>query len=438
MAGASVDARVTHQAFARAETIAVGSELLALGRVDTNSAVIADHLASLGIDVVARSVVGDNVAHLELAVTTALRRADVVFLTGGLGPTEDDLTRQAVAAALGRGMSEDPVQLARIAERFIRRNLPMPHVNRRQALLVDGAVRLDNPFGTAPGQWIDLGPQAIALLPGPPREMIPMLEGLMAGALGARAGSERTHSRGLKVAGRSESAVEAALQPLYPGWRSASPPIDLTILAAAGRIELHVFTRTADEAAAAAVLTRAIDEAVAVLGPSVYTTRGETLEELAGQLLVEAGWRVSVAESCTGGLLGARLTEVPGSSAWVDGGVIVYSNALKTTLAGVPAPLIAEHGAVSEAAALALAAGVRERCGTQVGIGITGIAGPDGGTEAKPVGTVFIAVHTPDVVACRQARFVGDRDIVRIQSVSAALDMLRLALSGQDPVGMPR
>lgn len=421
--------------FARAETIAVGSELLALGRVDTNSPAITARLATLGIDTVARSVVGDHLGHLELAVRTALQRADVVVLTGGLGPTDDDLTRQAVASAIGRGTHEDAVQLERITERFRSRNLPMPDINRRQAQLIDGAVRLDNPNGTAPGQWIAVGDQAIALLPGPPREMAPMLEALVAGPLAARTGAVRTHTRGLKVAGRSESSVEATLQPIYAEWRVASPPIDATILAALGRIELHLFTRSADERAAAAALDAAIDRAAAALGPSVYTTRDEGLEELAGRLLREHGWRVAVAESCTGGLLGARLTDVPGSSAWVDGGVITYSNALKTVLADVPAALIAAHGAVSEPVARAMASGVRVRCATQVGIGITGVAGPDGGTEAKPVGTVFIAVHTPEVAACRHARFVGGRDVVRQQSVSSALDMLRLALTGQDPLG---
>ncbi|WP_157899496.1 competence/damage-inducible protein A [Luteitalea pratensis] len=424
--------------FARAETIAVGSEMLALGRVDTNSGVIADRLATLGIDVIARSVVSDHLGHVEIAVRTALQRADVVLITGGLGPTDDDLTRQAVAAAIGREMHEDAEQMARITERFAKRALAMPEINRRQAMVIDGAVRLDNPNGTAPGQWIDLGPQAIALLPGPPREMTPMLDRLVAGVLGARAGEQRTYSRGLKVAGRSESSVEATLQPLYATWRAAALPVEATILALLGRIELHLFVRTADPAAAAAALSRAIAEAATALGPSVYTTTDESLEDLAGHLLRAAGWRVSVAESCTGGLLSARLTDVPGSSAWVDGGVITYSNALKTVLADVPAALIAEHGAVSEPVALALAAGVRDRCGTQVGVGITGIAGPDGGTDAKPVGTVFIALHTPSIVACRHAHFVGDRVVVRHQSVSAALDMLRLALTGHDPVGLAR
>jgi nicotinamide-nucleotide amidase len=268
--------------------------------------------------------------------------------------------------------------------------------------------------------------------------MGPMLEGLVEGPLATRVGRARTRSRGLKVAGRSESAVESTLQPLYAEWRAQDPPIDATILAALGRIELHLFVRGEDEASAVTALETAIGAAADALGPAVYTTRDESLEELAGRLLREAGWRVAVAESCTGGMLGARITDVPGSSAWLDGGLITYSNALKTALAGVPAALIAEHGAVSEPVARALAAGARARCGTEVGIGITGIAGPDGGTEAKPVGTVFIAIETPRLAACRQARFVGDRAVVRQQSVSAALDMLRLALTGLDPIGEAR
>ncbi|HTU99413.1 MAG TPA: competence/damage-inducible protein A [Luteitalea sp.] len=422
----------------RAEIIAVGSELLALGRVDTNSGAITDRLATLGIDVVARSIVGDQLPHLELAVRTALQRADLVVLTGGLGPTDDDLTRQAVADALGRGMQEDPAITARIAERFAKRNIPMPEINRRQAMVIDGGLRLDNPNGTAPGQWIEVGSQVVTLLPGPPREMHPMLDALVQGPLGERSPRARTHRRSLRVAGRSESAVEATLQPLYARWRAADPPIEVTILAALGRIELHLFARSEVAAAAAVVLDAAVDEAAEALGAAVYTMADEGLEEVAGRLLRERGWRVATAESCTGGLLTSRLTDVAGSSAWVEGGVVPYSNALKTSLLGVPADLIASHGAVSDPVARALAAGARRSCGAEVGIGITGIAGPDGGSEAKPVGTVFVAIETPDVGACRVARFVGDRAVVRQQSVSAALDMIRLALTGQDPVGAAR
>ena len=429
---------MTAAPFARAEIIAVGSELLALGRVDTNSGVIAGRVAQLGIDVVARSIIGDDAGHLELAIRTALQRADLIVITGGLGPTVDDVTREAVASALSRGLAEDPEQTARIADRFARRGLVMPDVNRRQAMLIDGAVRLDNPNGTAPGQWIDVGAQTIVLLPGPPREMVPMLEVLAGGPLGARAGRARTYRRGVKVVGRSESAVESALQPLYATWRSSAPPIDATILAARGRIDVHLFARSDDNAVASTALQAAVEQATAALGTAVYTTADESLEEVAGRLLLEKGWRVGVAESCTGGLLGSRLTDIAGSSAWVQGGLIVYSNDLKVALARVPATVIEEHGAVSEPVARALAAGARRACDSEVGIGITGIAGPGGGSEAKPVGTVFIAIDTPDVQACRHARFLGDREFVRQLSVSSALDMMRLALTAQDPAGTPR
>lgn len=429
---------MTPAPFARAEIIAVGSEMLALGRVDTNSGVIAGRLATLGIDLVARSVVGDQSTHLEIALRTALQRADVVLITGGLGPTDDDLTRQATAQALGRGMTEDAGQVARMMDRFAKRGIPMPEINRRQAMVIDGAVRLDNLNGTAPGQWIDLGAQAVALLPGPPREMVPMLDALVTGPLGARSGRARTYRRGLCVAGRSESAVEATLLPLYERWRALAPPLDVTILAALGRIELHLFARSDDAERASVVLDAAIAEAAGVLGTAVYSTADETLEEVAGRLLRERGWRVAVAESCTGGLLGTRLTDVPGSSSWFEGGVIVYSNALKTSLAGVSPESMARHGAVSEPVALALAAGARRAGGTEVGLGITGVAGPDGGSEDKPVGTVYIAIDTPEGAGCRRARFVGDRGVVRQQSVSAALDMIRLALTGHDPAELPR
>ena len=371
---------MTPAPFARAGIIAVGSEMLALGRVDTNSGVIAGRLATLGIDLVARSVVGDQSTHLEIALRTALQRADVVLVTGGLGPTDDDLTRQATAQALGRGMTEDAGQVARMMDRFAKRGIPMPEINRRQAMVIDGAVRLDNLNGTAPGQWIDL----------------------------------------------------------YERWRALAPPLDVTILAALGRIELHLFARSDDAERASVVLDAAIAEAAGVLGTAVYSTADETLEEVAGRLLRERGWRVAVAESCTGGLLGTRLTDVPGSSSWFEGGVIVYSNALKTSLAGVSPESMARHGAVSEPVALALAAGARRAGGTEVGLGITGVAGPDGGSEDKPVGTVYIAIDTPEGAGCRRARFVGDRGVVRQQSVSAALDMIRLALTGHDPAELPR
>ncbi len=414
----------------RAEIIAVGSELIALARIDTNSRHITRRLAEVGIEVVATSIVRDHRGNVTTALRTALSRADLVVVTGGLGPTEDDLTREGLADALGRGMHEDPGQLARIAERFARRGLEMPENNRRQAMIIDGAVRLDNAYGTAPGQWVDLGAQAVLLLPGPPREMTPILEHVIATHLAGRTPDLRTFRRIVRVVGRSESLVEATMEPLYAAWREGGVPIEATILAAYGRIDLHLFTRATDPAAAATVLDQAVGQAARALGDAVYATDDRDLEAVVGAALAARGWRVAVAESCTGGMLGWRLTAVPGSSAWVEGGVVTYSNALKQSLADVPGELIAAHGAVSEEVARALATGVRRRTGAEVGASITGIAGPEGGTEAKPVGTVYLAVETPRGAMCRHARFVGDRAIIRQQATAAALDLLRRAVLG--------
>lgn len=424
---------MTQPAFARAEVVAVGSEMLALGRVDTNSARIAERLAPLGIDVVARSIVGDRQADLVATLRTALGRADLVVVTGGLGPTDDDLTRAAAAEALGVGTYEDAQQLDRIAQRFATRGIEMPDLNRRQAQILDGAIRLDNAYGTAPGQWIAYGAQAVLLLPGPPREMIPMLEAVAVSHIAPRAGAQRTYRRIVRVVGRSESLVETAMQPLYAEWQQATHPVDATILAAFGRIDVHLFVRAIDEAEAASVLDPAVASAADVLGSCVYATSERHLEDVVGEQLMARSWQVATAESCTGGMLGSRLTSVAGSSAWVAGGVVAYSNALKTTLLDVPDALIAEHGAVSESVARAMASNVRARTGAQVGVSITGVAGPAGGSDAKPVGTVFIAVETPEASACRHARFVGDRTVVRQHSTTAALDMLRLATIPHDP-----
>lgn len=417
--------------FTRAEVIAVGSEMLALGRTDTNSGHITGRLATLGIDVVARSIVRDHQGDLVAAFRTALARADLVVVTGGLGPTDDDLTRAAAAEALDRGVTEDAEQLARISDRFARRGLPMPDINRRQAELLDGAVRLDNEHGTAPGQWLALDRQAVLLLPGPPREMVPMLERVLTTLLAPHAGAQRTYRRTVRVVGRSESHVESLMQPLYAIWRERDDAVEATILAAYGRIDLHLFVHAVTPDDASRVLDDAVAMATDALGSCVYATDDRDLEQTVGDALTRRGWRVSTAESCTGGMLGWRLTSVAGSSAWVEGGVVVYSNQMKTTLADVPPELIAAHGAVSDEVARALASGVRTRTATEVGVAITGIAGPDGGSEAKPVGTVFIAVDTPDGALSRHARFVGDRAVIRQQAATAALDMLRLVAEGR-------
>lgn len=409
-----------------AEIIAVGSELLGATRLDTNSLYLAGQLAALGIELRAKAVVGDDRATLSTLFSQVLSRADLVILTGGLGPTDDDVTREVVAGALELALAEDPTIVAAIERRFARRGMRMPEVNRRQAQVPRGALVLDNPNGTAPGLYIAHGSQVVVLLPGPPRELQPMMARLCEGPLAARAGAERSYTTSLYIAGRTESHVEEAIQPIYSRWRDATPPIETTILAAPGQIEVHLTLRSADHDAARARLDEARDVLVAALGNAVFSTDGRLLEEVVGRLLKERGLTIAGIESCTGGLLMSRLTDVPGSSAYVRGGIVAYSNDLKTSLAGVDDAALAQHGAVSEPVALAMAAGARARTGADVGVGITGVAGPDGGTPQKPVGTVAIAVAGPQGdPEVRTFVFAGSRVQIKYQSTQTALDMVR-------------
>jgi nicotinamide-nucleotide amidase len=416
---------------ASAEIIAVGSELLTGSRLDTNSLAITDRLRALGIALRAKAVVGDRASDLAAIFRDALGRADLVVLTGGLGPTDDDLTRDVVAAALGRALVEDATITETIRGRFERRGLVMPEINRRQAMVPDGARVLPNPNGTAPGLWIDSGDQVVLLLPGPPRELVPMLDGPVAEALAARSAGTALYTRVVRVFGRSESHTEEAVRALYPEWASAMPPIDVTILAARGAIDLHLSVNALSQTAAATMLAAAAARASEILGDDVYSDDGEPIELVVGQLLKARGWRLAAAESCTGGLVLKRLTDFAGSSEYVEGGVVSYSNALKTSLLRVPADLIESAGAVSEPVAERMASGVRAATGAEVGIGITGIAGPSGGTELKPVGTVVIAVETSESRVVRTKRYSGGRDLVRDIASHAALDMVRRLLTGR-------
>jgi nicotinamide-nucleotide amidase len=418
--------RVALDPLRTAEVVAVGSELLGTTRLDTNSLYLAGRLASLGIDLRAKAVVGDDRATLAQVFAQALARADLVVLTGGLGPTDDDVTREAVAGVLGLALREDAAIVAAIERRFARRGLGMPENNRRQAQVPEGAVVLGNPHGTAPGLFIAHGRQVVVLLPGPPREMKPMIDALCDGLLGARAGVERSYVTSFFVTGRTESHVEEAIQPIYSKWTGEDPPIQTTILAGPGQIEVHLTLRAADAAAARARLDAARDALVAQLGDRVFSADGRHLEEIVGEGLKARGWTIACAESCTGGLLLSRLTDVAGSSAYVRGGVVAYSNDLKTSFVDVPAEVIAGHGAVSEPVAAAMAAGARARANAAIGVGITGIAGPDGGTPQKPVGTVAIAVSGPgDASQARTFLFPGGRAQVKFQATQAALDMVR-------------
>jgi len=417
-----------------AEVIAVGSELLGSTRADTNSLYLSQRLSDIGIDLRIKSAVGDERDDLALVFRQALARADVIVFSGGLGPTDDDLTREVVAEVLELPMTIDEAIVAKIRARFERRGLTMPDVNRRQAQVPRGAIVLDNPNGTAPGLFIDRagerGAQAVVLLPGPPRELQPMFDRVCSELLRSRTDQERTFRTSLFITGRGESHVEEKAQPVYSRWRERTPPIATTILAAMGQIELHLSIRDSDEPRALDALVRARDELLAVIGDDVYSTDGRTMEQVVGDVLKERGITIAAAESCTGGLFCSRLTDVAGSSAYVRGGVVAYSNEEKIALLGVAADLIAAHGAVSEPVAVRMAEGVRLKTGADVAVAITGIAGPGGGTPQKPVGTVAIAVIVPDKPAyVRTYQFIGGRAMVKFQSTQAAMDRVRRMLA---------
>ena len=413
-----------------AAIIAVGSELLTPAKIDTNSLFITEQLNILGIDVKAKAVVGDERAQLEHVFRSFLARADLVVFCGGLGPTDDDLTREAVASVLDRPLAEDEAITAHLRARFASRNLPMPmpESNRRQAMVPLGGRVIPNPKGSAPGLWIDHDDRLVLLLPGPPRELRPMLSELREGPLKARSAGVSLLRRVVRVAGRIESHVDEAMHPLYQEWERATPPIAATILAVLGSIELHISTRAASREAAAIALESAVAQTVAILGADVYSTDGRLLEAVVGDLLVERGLRIGVAESCTGGLIASRLTDISGSSRYVDQAVVVYSNEAKTELLGVPPDLLREHGAVSEPAALAMAQGIKARARAGIGVGVTGIAGPTGGTPEKPVGTVVVSAVTDAESRVRTFRFFGEREQVKFQASQAALDMVRRML----------
>jgi nicotinamide-nucleotide amidase len=414
----------------RAAIVAVGSELLTPSRIDTNSLYVTEQLNRLGIDVVAKAVVGDDRVGLAATVRTLLERADLVVATGGLGPTDDDVTREAIAAALDRPLSEDPALTDALRRRFAARGLGvvMPEINRRQAMVPAGADTLENPHGSAPGLWIESGDRVVVLLPGPPRELKPMLAALIDGRLRERSAGVPLLRRVVRVTGRFESQVDERLAPLYRSWEARAPAVAATILASPGTIELHLSSRAASVPDVEVALDAAVSEVVSALGDDAYSSDGSTLEQVVGDLLVARGLRVGVAESCTGGLVSSRLTDVPGSSRYVDLAVVTYADAAKIGMLDVPADLIATHGAVSEAVVSAMAHGVRLKARADIGVAVSGIAGPDGGVPGKPVGTVHVAAVTATLARTRVFRFLGDRGLVKFQASQAALDMVRRLL----------
>lgn len=410
---------------ARAAFIAVGSELLTPRRRDTNSLTVTERLNALGIEMTLKLVVGDDRQELAQALRHALARTDLVVCSGGLGPTDDDVTREVAADVLGRGLSEDAAIVARIEARFAARGLRMPEINRRQAMVPERAQVIENDAGTAPGLWLEQDGKVVLLLPGPPRELGRMLARVVEGPLAGRSGGRVLKQRVLRMTGRTESHTEELLKPLYVQWASAPVPVSATILASLGQIDLYLSAPGLDAAIVDAALGRAAAEVHSALGRDVYALDGESIEEVVGRLLADRGLRIAVAESCTGGLLTSRLTDVPGSSRYVTEAVVAYSNDAKVMRLDVPRTAIEQHGAVSEEVARAMAEGVRRQAGTDFGIGVTGIAGPDGGSPEKPVGTVAVALAAPGATRARTFRFAGGREQIKFQASQAALDMVR-------------
>lgn len=413
-----------------AEILAAGTEMLTPFRVDTNSLYLTGALNGIGIELMRKSVVGDRLDDLVTTIANACFRADVVIVTGGLGPTADDLTREAAAAALNLTLTEDPLILEGLRQRFARRSSgAMPENNRRQAQVIDGAAVLPNPNGSAPGLWIDRGDKVLILLPGPPREMRPMFEAHVGPRLAKRTGARRVHRRVIKIAGQAESRIDEIAAPIYVPFAHTAIPIETSILAHPGQVELHLSAAGDDPTAISAALAAAVESLTSAIGQSVFSTDDRAIEVVVGDALTARALTIGVAESCTGGLVAGRLTDVPGSSTYVRGGVVAYSNDVKTGALGVSAATIAEHGAVSEATAVAMADGVRKALGADIGVSVTGIAGPDGGTAEKPVGTVWFAVCGPGDFRETLMRVVpGDRQLIRAWAVMVALDLVRRAL----------
>jgi nicotinamide-nucleotide amidase len=409
-----------------AEIIAVGSELLTAGPLDTNSLYLTGQLNDLGVEVVTKSVVGDDRDRLADAVARAIERCGIVILSGGLGPTEDDLTRDAVAQALGRGLVFHPSIAEALERRFAAFGRKMTEINKRQAFVIEGADVLPNDRGTAPGQWVTTSGAVAMLLPGPPHELKAMFEQQCLPRLARLVPKQAIRTALLRVTGMTESDLDALIAPVYKKYLNPAT----TILAANGDLRVHFRARCDTEAQADALLAEVAAPIEKLLGDRLYSRTGDPLEVVVGGLLRERSATVAVAESCTGGMLGERFTTTPGSSNYFIGGFITYSNALKTQLLGVSAETLERFGAVSPETAEAMAAGALGRTGATYAIAITGIAGPDGGSDEKPVGLVYVGIAGPDGVAVATRRFLGDRQRIRVFTVQMALDLLRRRLQG--------
>ena len=405
----------------KAEIIAIGSELLTAHRTDTNSLWLTERLNAVGINVLQKTVVGDEESRLEEAIRDALRRSDLIISTGGLGPTEDDITRKVFARVTGRQLRLDYEILDRLRERLISRGYQMTPNNERQALVLNGATPLPNPNGSAPGLRLDQDGKLIVLLPGPPRENQPMFDTYIMPELEQRSRGVRRATRLLKVTGMGESQLDDKIAPIYQQYTNPTT----TILFTDSEVELHL-TATAESAARAEALVAELAEKLEeAIGDNCYSTRGERLEEVIGLRLRLKQYTLATAESCTGGLVAERLTRVAGASDYFVGSIVSYTDEIKMNLLDVPAEMLERHGAVSGEVAEAMARGVKARTHATIGLSITGVAGPGGGTQAVPVGTVYVGLADDVTSTNRRLNLLGDRHLIRWRASTAALEMVR-------------
>jgi nicotinamide-nucleotide amidase len=412
----------------KSEIIAVGSEMLTPFRQDTNSLYLTEKLNTIGVTVAFKTVVGDRLKDLVSTIKTALARTDILILMGGLGPTEDDLTREATAEALSLTLRRDATQVAALHARAATWRITMPPNNLKQADVLEGAALLHNPNGSAPGQWLDVTfsgyRKLVMLLPGPPHECAPLFDAECMPRLKALVPPRAIAVRTLKAAMIPESQADKLLAPIY----STYADIETTLLAHTGDLQITLICSKPSFLDAQQRVDELAEKIEVALEDWFYSSQGDTLEQIVQYYLGLRQATLAVAESCTGGLIAERITSVPGASRSFLGGVVVYSDELKTAFAGVPTDLIAKHGAVSAEVAKALAEGIRARTGATIGLGVTGIAGPTGATESKPVGLVHIAVSDAQGTNNTDRTFRGDRQRVREWAAQFALDLVRRRL----------
>lgn len=412
-----------------AEIIAVGSEMLTPQRVDTNSLYLTAELNNLGVEVVTKCVIGDDRERLADAVRRALSRSAIVILSGGLGPTEDDLTRDAVAQALDRKMEFHPEIAEALEERFARMKRKMAEVNKRQAFILHGAAILPNDRGTAPGQWVEESGHVVMLLPGPPHELKAMFERQCLPRLARMVPKQAIRVLQFRVTGMSESDLDQTIAPVYTKYTNPAT----TILAANGDLQIHLRARCDSEGEADALLAEVAGPIELLLGDRLYSRNGDPLEVVVGEMLRQRHATVAVAESATGGLLGDRFTSVAGSSDYFVGGFITYTNEMKMEMVGVPPEILAEFGAVSKETAEAMALGARRRTRATYALSITGVAGPNAGGEKAPVGTMYVGIADEAGTHVMHRQFIGDRTRIRMFVCQMALDLLRRRMTGRVP-----